>query len=263
MSSYDTIEFTRDGAIARIALNRPEAANGIDLAMAGELLQASLECRHDSGVRAVVLTGNGRMFCAGGDLNSFVANAARLQSHLKELTLLLHGAISNFARMRAPLIVAVNGAAAGAGFSLALCGDLVLAARSSKFTLAYTAIGVVPDGGASYFLPRVVGLRRAQELILSNRRLGAEEALEWGIATRIVDDAELSAAALTLAREIAAGPTHAYGTVKRLLLSTWGNTLEGQMDLEGTEIAAAAVTADGREGIAAFLAKRAPVYTGS
>lgn len=263
MRNFRTIEYAREGAIARITLNRPDAANGIDMTMAGELLQASLDCRHDAGVRAVVLSGNGRMFCAGGDLNSFAANAATLQSHLKELTLLLHGAISNFARMRAPLIVAVNGAAAGAGFSLALCGDLVLAARSAKFTLAYTAIGVVPDGGASYFLPRVVGLRRAQELILTNRRLGAEEALEWGIVTRVVDDAELSGTTMALAEEMATGPTHAYGTVKRLLLSSWTNTLESQMDLEGTEIAAAAVTADGSEGIAAFLGKRAPAYTGS
>lgn len=263
MSAFETIDVAREGAIARITLNRPGAANGIDLQMAGELLQASLDCRHDAGVRAVVLSANGRMFCAGGDLNGFVANAARLQSHLKELTLLLHGAISNFARMRAPLIVAVNGAAAGAGFSLALAGDLVLAARSAKFALAYTAAGLVPDAGASHFLPRVVGLRRAQELILTNRRLNAEEALQWGIVTRVVDDAELPAAATALASEIAAGATQAYGAVKRLLVSTCQNTLETQLDLEGSEIAAAAVTADGQEGVAAFLAKRAPVYTGN
>lgn len=263
MSAFETIDVAREGAIARITLNRPGTANGIDLQMAGELLQASLDCRHDAGVRAVVLSANGRMFCAGGDLNGFVANAARLQSHLKELTLLLHGAISNFARMRAPLIVAVNGAAAGAGFSLALAGDLVLAARSAKFALAYTAAGLVPDAGASHFLPRVVGLRRAQELILTNRRLNAEEALQWGIVTRVVDDAELPAVATALASEIAAGPTQAYGAVKRLLVSTCQNTLEAQLDLEGSEIAAAAVTADGQEGVAAFLAKRAAVYTGN
>lgn len=263
MSTFDTIEFVREAPIARITLNRPEAANGINLAMARDLLQVSLECRHDDSLRAVVLDANGRMFCAGGDLNSFVSNSARLQSHMKELTLLLHAAISNLARMRAPLIVAVNGAAAGAGFSLALGGDLVLAARSAKFTLAYTAAGLVPDGGATYFLPRIVGLRRAQELILTNRRLGAEEALEWGIVTRVVDDADLSTATSALAAQIANGPTLAYGSVKRLLVSTYHNTLESQMDLEGSEIAAAAVTTDGREGVSAFLGKRAAVYTGS
>ncbi|MCB1631179.1 MAG: enoyl-CoA hydratase/isomerase family protein [Pseudomonadales bacterium] len=262
MSAFNTIEFTREAAIARITLNRPDSANGISLEMASELLQASLDCRHDDSVRAVVLGANGRMFCAGGDINGFASNATRLQSHLKELTLLLHAAISNLARMRAPLIVAVNGAAAGAGFSLALCGDLVLAARSARFTLAYTAIGLVPDGGATYFLPRVVGLRRAQELILSNRRLAAEEALEWGIVTQVVEDTELPEAATALATRIASGPTRAFGAVKRMLAASYHSTLETQMDLEGSEIAAASVTADGREGVSAFLAKRAAVFTG-
>lgn len=262
MSAFNTIEFTREGAIARITLNRPESANGISLEMANELLQVSLDCRHDTSVRAVVLGANGRMFCAGGDINGFVDNDARLQSYMKELTLQLHAAISNFARMHAPLIVAVNGAAAGAGFSLAIGGDLVIATRSARFSLAYTAIGLVPDGGATYFLPRVVGLRRAQELILTNRRLGAEEALEWGIVTQVVDDPELAEATTELARRIADGPTHAFGAVKRMLLATYQNPLEAQMDLEGSEIAAAAVTADGREGVAAFLAKRTAAFSG-
>ena len=132
MATFSTLDFVIDSGIARITLNRPDAANGISMQLAQELLQASLACRCSPQVRAVLLTGKGRMFCAGGDLNSFVENAGNLEGFIKELTTYLHAAIANFAHMRAPLIVAVNGAAAGAGFSLAACGDLVLAARSAK-----------------------------------------------------------------------------------------------------------------------------------
>lgn len=263
MATLSTLDFVIDSGIARITLNRPDAANGISMQLAQELLQASLACRCSTAVRAVLLTGKGRMFCAGGDLNSFVENAANLEGFIKELTTYLHAAIANFAHMRAPLIVAVNGAAAGAGFSLAACGDLVLAARSAKFSMAYTGAGLVPDGSASYFLPRIVGLRRAQELILTNRRLGAEEALEWGLLTRVVEDAELAAEAEKLAAQIAAGPTGAYGAVKKLLATSFDTTLETQMELEGAAIAAASISRDGQEGVAAFLGKRAPVFTGT
>ena len=206
MATFSTLDFGIDGGIARITLNRPDAANGISMQLAQELLQASLACRCSPQVRAVLLTGKGRMFCAGGDLNSFVENAANLEGFIKELTTYLHAAIANFAHMRAPLIIAVNGAAAGAGFSLAACGDLVLAARSAKFSMAYTGAGLVPDGSGSYFLPRIVGLRRAQELILTNRRLSADEALEWGLLTRVVDDAELATEAGEAGRADRRGP---------------------------------------------------------
>jgi len=263
MASFSTIEFGIDKGVARITLDRPDAANGLNLQMARELLEASLACRCSSEVRAVVLTGKGRIFCAGGDLKSFAENQARLQVFIKELTTYLHAAIGNFARMRAPLVVAVNGTAAGAGFSLAACGDLVLAARSAKFTMAYTAAGLVPDGSSSYFLPRIVGLRRTQELMLTNRRLSAEEALEWGLLTRVVEDAELAAETDALAAGLAAGPTRAFGAVKKLLACSFDSALETQMELEGTEIADAAVTPDGREGVAAFLGKRTPTFSGS
>ena len=262
MATFSTLDFVIDGGVARITLNRPDAANGISMQLAQELLQASLACRCSPQVRAVLLTGAGRMFCAGGDLNGFVARAADLHAFIKELTTYLHAAIANFAHMRAPLIVAVNGAAAGAGFSLVACGDLVLAARSAKFSMAYTGAGLVPDGSGSWFLPRIVGLRRAQELILTNRRLGADEALEWGLVTRVVEDGELAAEAGKLAAQIAAGPTGAYGEVKKLLATTFEATLETQMEREGAAIAAAAISRDGREGVAAFLGKRAPVFTG-
>lgn len=262
MSSYSTIEFTREGHLARITLDRPDAANGLSMEMARELLSASLACRGDASIRAVLLTGRGRFFCAGGDLKGFVENDASLYAFVKELTTHLHAAIANFAQMRAPLIVAVNGAAAGAGFSMAASGDLVLAARSAKFSMAYTAAGLVPDGSASWYLPRIVGVRRAQELMLTNRRLSAEEAMDWGIVTRVVDDESLAAEAAALAAQIAAGPTIAFGSVKRLLAASLQNPLERQLELESQAIAEAAVTRDGREGVAAFFAKRAAAFSG-
>lgn len=263
MQSFTTLEFAIDSGIARITLNRPDAANSLNMDMAKDLLQTSLECQSDSSVRAVLLSGTGRMFCAGGDLKSFVDNAARLQAFIKELTTHLHSAISNFARMRAPLIIAVNGTAAGAGFSLASCGDLVLAAKSAKFTMAYTAAGLVPDGSASWYLPRVIGLRRTQELMITNRRLTAEEACDWGIVTRVVADEELAAEAQKLARQIADGPTGAYGAVKRLLRQSSENSLEQQLEEESLAIALQSVSADGREGVAAFLEKRAAEFSGN
>ena len=262
MSSYSTIEFTREGPVARITLDRPDAANGLSMEMARELLSASMVCRGDNAIRAVLLTGRGRFFCAGGDLKGFVENEASLYAFVKELTTHLHAAIANFASMRAPLVVAVNGAAAGAGFSMAASGDLVLAARSAKFSMAYTAAGLVPDGSASWYLPRIVGVRRAQELMLMNRRLSSEEAMDWGIVTRVVDDESLATEAAALAAQIAAGPTIAFGSVKKLLAASLQNPLETQLELESQAISEAAVSRDGREGVAAFFAKRAAIFSG-
>jgi 2-(1,2-epoxy-1,2-dihydrophenyl)acetyl-CoA isomerase len=162
--------------------------------------------------------------------------------------------------MRAPLVVAVNGAAAGAGMSLAVAGDLVLAAASAKFSMAYTAAGLSPDGSSTFFLPRLVGLRRTQELMFTNRRLDADEACAWGLVTRVVPDDALQREARALARQLAEGPTAAYGTVKSLLTSAFDESLETQMEHEARGIAAMAATPDGREGIRAFLEKRAPRF---
>lgn len=263
MSSFTTLAFSLDNGLARITLNRPDAANGLDMQMSKELLQVSYLCVSDPAVRAVLLNANGKMFCAGGDLNGFVVNRPNLRASVKELTTYLHAAVANFARMRAPLVVAVNGAAAGAGFSLALIGDIVLAGASAKFTMAYTAAGLVPDGSSSYVLPRVVGLRRAQELMLTNRRLTAAEAQDWGIVTRVVEDAELAAEADKVARQLASGPTRAFGHVRKLLLKTFDNTLETQMEEESAAIADAACAPDGIEGVDAFFAKRPPVFNGA
>jgi 2-(1,2-epoxy-1,2-dihydrophenyl)acetyl-CoA isomerase len=203
------------------------------------------------------------MFSGGGDLKSFAAQGAALPGHLKEVALYLHAAISRFVRMDAPVVAAVNGAAGGAGMSLCLFADLVLAAESAKFTLAYTRAGLSPDGGSTYFLPRIVGVRRALELALTNRVLTAREAAEWGIVTRVVADAELLTEADALARQLAAGATRAYGAAKRLLHHSFAESLETQMEVEAQAIAGMARTHDAREGIAAFIAKRKPDFSGS
>jgi 2-(1,2-epoxy-1,2-dihydrophenyl)acetyl-CoA isomerase len=260
--TYTTVGLRIADGVAHITLNRPEAANAIDLTMARELFDAAIHCDAHGDVRAVVLTGAGRLFSAGGDVRAFAAAGERLPAVLKELTAHLHGAVSRLARMNAPVIAAVNGVAAGAGMSLACAPDIVLAAESARFTMAYTRLGFTPDGSSTFFLARLIGLRRAQELLFTNRMLTASEALAWNLVTRVVPDAELSAQAEQLARELAAGPTRAFGGVKRLLLAAASTGLETQMELETELIVDAARGADGREGPAAFVAKRPARFIG-
>lgn len=261
MTDFETLSWEQDGAVARITLNRPDAANGLNGVLGRELAAAAARCAHDPSVRAVVLTGTGRFFSAGGDLRAMTAHEGPTGAFVKSIADDLHRAVSTLARMDAPVVVAVNGVAAGAGFSLAVSGDLVLAAASASFTMAYTRAGLSPDGGATYLLPRLVGLRRAQELILTNRTLSAAEACEWGLVTRVVADEELPDAAAELAGQLAAGPLGSHGVVKRLLLESYANGPEVQMEIEGRAIGARADSPDGQEGIRAFLEKRRPQFS--
>ena len=261
--AYEQLTITRANQVATITLNRPDAFNAFGRTLGRELFDAALEVDEDADVRCVVITGAGKAFCGGGDVKEFVDNLSRIGVHIKELTTYLHGAVSRLCRSDKPVIVAVNGIAAGGGFALALTGDVVIAAESAKFTMAYSKIGATPDGSSSYFLPRLVGMRRAFELYLTNRLLSAREALVWGLVTRVVPDAELKTATETLARELAAGPTKAFGAAKRLFhQSTW-ESLETQMELEAQAIAKSGHTADFREGVTAFANKKTPVFRGA
>lgn len=258
MNDQDSILLDVSDGIARMTLNRPDVGNAIDLPMARRILEAALRCDADPTVRCVVLTGSGRMFCAGGDVSAFQAAEEGADRFLSELAGTMTLALSRLARMAKPLLVLVNGPAAGAGLSMALAGDIVLAARSAHFTSAYTAIGLVPDCGLTWWLPRVVGLRRAQEMIVTNRRVDAEEAARIGIVTQISED--LHGEGEKTAGLLAGAPVHAIGSVRELLLATYAHPLETQYELEGRAIARAGVGAEGREGVSAFLAKRAPDF---
>jgi len=260
--SFETLLYeTRDG-VAYITLNREAAANAINLQMGRDLMLAALRCDEDAGVRAVLIRAKGKIFCAGGDLGSFSSAGEGMPRLLKELTTYLHAAISRFARMRAPVVAAVHGSAAGAGFSLACASDLLVCAESAKFTLAYTRVGLTPDGSSTYYLPRLIGTRRALELMLTNRVLSSQEALAWGLVNRVVADDQLAQESEGLARQLATGPTLAFGGVKQLLLSSANESLETQMEHEARAIADAARSSDAREGIEAFFAKRRAKFSG-
>lgn len=260
--TYEHLLLDKAEHVATITLNRPEAYNALDLPLGRELFHASLEVDEDPDVRCVVITGAGKAFCAGGNVKDFADNLPRIGILVKELTTYLHGAVSRLTRSAKPVIMAVNGVAAGGGLSFALSGDVVIAAESARFTMAYSKIAATPDGSSSYFLPRLIGLRRTFELYLTNRVLSAREALEWGLVTRVVPDAELKDAVDALARELAAGPTLAIGGAKRLFhQSTW-ESLETQMELEAQAIAASGHTEDFREGVTAFANKKTPTFRG-
>jgi 2-(1,2-epoxy-1,2-dihydrophenyl)acetyl-CoA isomerase len=252
----------RDG-VAHLTLHRPDDANGIDAALARDLLSATIEIEADASVRAVLLSGSGSRFCGGGDLKSFDAAGDGLTELVRTLLPTLHTAIGMLVRGSAPVIAAVHGSAAGAGLGLVCASDLVIAGESTKFVMAYTAVGLTPDGSSSWFLPRVVGLKRALELTLTNRVLTAAEALDYGLVTTVVPDAEVHARAEELAAQIAAGPTFAFATAKRLLHSSLEDTFETHLAREGDGIVAATTTHDAREGIAAFVEKRPPKFTGT
>ena len=191
---YETVTYDIAEAVATITLSRPTAYNALDLTLARELFAAALEADEDRAVRCVVITGAGNAFCAGGDVKAFHESADRAGILIKRLTTYLHGAVSRLARSPKPVIMAVNGIAAGGGMSLALAGDLVVAAESAKFNMAYSKIAASPDGSSTYFLPRMIGLRRSLELHYTNRTLSAREAMDWGLVNRVYPDAEFRAA---------------------------------------------------------------------
>lgn len=261
--NYEKIDFELRDQIAWITINREAAFNALDLQAMQELMDIANRCGSEPGIRAAVITGRGsKAFCAGGDVADFAENADRVTLLLKEMTTCLHTAISRFARMDAPLIARINGVAAGAGLSLAAGCDLAICTSDSKFTSAYTAIGLTPDGSSSYFLPRLIGVRRTMELYLTNRTLTATEALDWGLVNQIVAADELDSTVEKLAAKLASGPTKAHGGVKKLLQMTFNDSLESQMERETRTIVNMSTTEDGKEGVKAFTEKRKPTFSG-
>src|SRR4030067_946607 len=219
---YKTLLFDVRDNVAHITLNRPDAANSINDEMGKDLMHGALRCDEDPEIRAVLISGAGKIFSGGGDLKAFISKGDQCPYHIKEITPYLHAAMSRFTRMDAPVVAAVHGAVAGAGMSIAIACDIVVAAETTRFMVLAPRAGLVPDGSSTYFLPRIVGLKRALELTLTNRMFSAQEALQWGLITRVVPDNELLAQASAIAVQLAAGPTRAYGISKRLLHSGWG-----------------------------------------
>ncbi len=255
------LHFQKANGVAWLILNRPKVGNAIDLGLSQELLEAAIACDEDESVRCVVLKGSGRLFCAGGDVSAFAASGDAISGLLDELATNVHAAIMRLAHMNKPLVTAINGPAGGAGVSLAILGDIALAAKSAHFTLAYSAIGLSPDGGATWLLPRLIGLRRAQEMALLNKRYSAEEAAAAGLVTRVVDDDALASETDALAERLASSATKALGRARSLLLSSFTSTLEAQLEAEARSIVEAGQSAEAREGIRAFLEKRKPDFS--
>ena len=261
MSEYKTLKFEIKNNIAFITLDRPKAANGLNSQMAKELSCVALQCDSNVDIKVVVLTGSGRFFSAGGDIKEIAGYGVDAALKIKALADGLHRAISTLTRMKAPLIISVNGIAAGAGFSLSMIGDIVIAAESASFTMAYTKAGLSPDGSASYFLPRLIGLRKTQELMLMNRTLTAKEALDWGLITKVVSDEALIDHTEQTATSLAKGAVLGNTAIKKLLLNTFNNSLETQMEMEGRYLAECAASEDGQEGLRAFIEKRLPSFS--
>jgi 2-(1,2-epoxy-1,2-dihydrophenyl)acetyl-CoA isomerase len=258
-----TILFRVAEDMATITLNRPEKLNAFNEAMHKELAQAFDRIEADPAIRAVLLTGAGRGFCAGQDLGDRVMGEGDAPPDLGEtLDRLYNPLVRRICRLERPVVCAVNGVAAGAGANLAFNCDLVLAARSAQFIEPFCKLGLVPDAGGTYILPRLVGSARARGLALLGERLSAEQAEAWGLIWRVVDDDRLLDEASALARHLATQPTRGLGLIKRALLASATNSLDAQLDLERDLQRAAGRTEDYREGVSAFMAKRPPAFKG-
>lgn len=249
----------RHGAIATLRFNRPEALNAIDVPMANAFLAAVQSIAADPGVRTVVLCGNGRGFMAGGDLTTLRADP--VQGAIDILTP-LNAALQLLAQMNAPVIAQVHGAAAGAGLSLVLMADYVIAAEGSRFNLAYINLGTSCDVGASWALPRIVGVRQALEIALLGEAFTADDALRLGLVNRVVPGAELDSATAALAQRLANGPTLAYGAMKRLMRASMDHTLPEQLAAEKDAFVHCAGTEDFRAGVEAFHQRQSPQFVG-
>jgi 2-(1,2-epoxy-1,2-dihydrophenyl)acetyl-CoA isomerase len=252
------LRFGIENGVARIVLAAPDSYNAVDLAMTRELLAAAIACEAAADLRCVLLTAEGAQFSVGGNLREFVAERDRIQAHTREMTVNFHGAIVILNRLPVPVVAAVNGTAAGGGFSMVLMCDLAIAARSAKFNFAYTRSGLTPDGGATYFLPRLIGPQRAFDLLATNPTLSADEALALGLVGRVVDDDAFAAEVDALVGQLAAMPGDTLGRLKVLLRAGLDNSLAAQLDLEGRQIAEISSSPETQATLDAFLARRRP-----
>lgn len=256
------LNLDEDG-IGHLVLNRPEASNGMDVPFLRALYDALLAAHAQPHLRVLVITGEGRNFCAGGDVKTFAGKGEALPDYLREATSWLQVCAQALLSLRAPVIAAVHGfAAGGGGFGLACASDIVIAAESARFMSGATRVGMAPDAGSTVTLTQIVGVRKALEIFLTNPTLTAAEALDIGLVTRVVADDDLQPAAFGLARQLAAGAPRAQAATKRLVWSGLGGRVEAQLPEEARTVAELSGTADSREGLAAVIEHRTPTFTG-
>ena len=262
--NLETVLYEKDGDVAVLTMNRPDALNALSLQLTCDLA-AAIKQTSDDGARAVVLTGNGRAFCSGGDLRemrSMWEREGRIEAFLESPLEALHGVIRLIRETPMPFVAAVNGICAGAGTNVALACDLVVAADNASFNEAFVKIGLTPDCGGSFFLPRAVGEKLAAELFMTGDNVSAERTLEFGMINRVVPTDALMVEALTLAKRLALTPTAAIGRIKRMLNASYSNGLEEQLALEHKLQIESGKSDDFKEGVTAFFEKRPPNFTG-
>jgi 2-(1,2-epoxy-1,2-dihydrophenyl)acetyl-CoA isomerase len=253
-----------EAGVARIRLNRPEAANGVDAALLRELHAAVLQCHADPEVRVVVLSGEGANFCAGGDVKTFASKGEGLPDYLREATAWLQLATSALIQLKTPVVTMVQGfAAGGAGFGFVCASDLVVAGESARFFSGAARVGMAPDAGTTVTLTQIVGLRRALDILLTNPTLSAAEALELGLVSRVVPDEKLEDEVLTLARSLADQAPLALAATKRLVWQGLGAPVDARLAEEARTVSELSGTADAREGLAAVIERRPPRFTGA
>ncbi len=260
MSHDEVIQVREESTVLHITLNRPEQYNAMNAALL-QGLPTILEQASNPRIRAVTIMGAGHAFCSGGDIAQFAGFIAS-QKVPRDMPENLHLAIRKIRALPKPVIALINGACAGAGFSLSLACDYSLATASAKFSLAYSGIGLAPDGGSTYFLPRILGFKQAMSLFLGGKALSAEEALQAGLVSEICADAEFANRSHELLARLANGPTAAYAKAKALVNQSYGNSLDKQLDLETDAICDSGFSPDFREGIMSFVEKRKPVFKG-
>lgn len=261
--SYQFIEFEVTNAVAILRLNRPDALNSFTSEMHAEVRDALSLAADDASVRAVLLTGNGRGFCAGQDLNDrSVSPGAAMPDLGESVEKNYNPLIRLITGMEKPVICAVNGVAAGAGANIALACDIVIAGRSASFIESFAKLGLIPDSGGTWILPRLVGMARARGLAMLGPKLSAEQAEAWGMIWQVVDDGELMPSAIALAEQLATQPTRGFAFTKKALLMSASNDLHQQLEVEKELMRAAGMTEDYQEGVSAFLEKRSPNYQG-
>lgn len=250
------------GNVGHVSLAQPDRGNPFDLSFCTELSLVATELGEDPRVRAVLIDAEGKYFSVGADLKTMARDRDYLPRFIKNATVGLHSALSRFTRMPAPVVAAVQGLAVGGSVALCAAADFCIASDNSKFYAAYTGIGLVPDGGGTTFLPRRVGTRRATDFLMRNLTWTAQQALDYGLINEVVSPGELEAASWDLAHELAAGPTFAYGEIKNLLLSSYEQPVEAQMELEARAMVRANHSEDGWNAVQAVLAKEKPKFEG-